>query len=80
MLAITIIDEGCGAPEDALEQIFDPFFRVPSQNPHRGGARLGLSISKRIATLYGRSIAAQNRADGRLLIQLCLPLIAHDEH
>jgi two-component system sensor histidine kinase CpxA len=79
MVAITITDEGSGVPENALEQIFDPFFRVASQGSHKqGGAGLGLSISKRIVTLYGGSIAVQNQASSGLQVQLCLPA-AHNQ-
>jgi signal transduction histidine kinase len=75
MLTITTTDEGTGVPEDALEQIFDPFFRVPAEHSHRqGGAGLGLSISKRVVTLYGGSIAAQNLPDCGFQIQLRLPV------
>ncbi|MBN9613994.1 MAG: HAMP domain-containing protein, partial [Acidobacteriales bacterium] len=73
MIVITTRDEGTGVPEEALEQIFDPFFRIASQNSHKqGGAGLGLSISKRIATLYGGTVAAQNLPGG-FQVQLCLP-------
>ena len=36
-IAITTTDEGAGVPEQALEQIFDPFFRIASQNSHKQG-------------------------------------------
>jgi two-component system sensor histidine kinase CpxA len=74
MLAITTTDEGTGVPEHALEQIFDPFFRIAAQDSHKqGGAGLGLSISKRIATLYGGTIAAQNLPNSGFQVQLNLP-------
>jgi signal transduction histidine kinase len=74
MIAITTTDEGAGVPEQALEQIFDPFFRMASQNSHKqGGAGLGLSISKRIAMLYGGTIAAQNLPGCGFQVQLRLP-------
>lgn len=74
MIAITTTDEGTGVPEEALEQIFDPFFRIASQNSHKqGGAGLGLSISKRIATLYGGTIAAQNLPGCGFQVRLRLP-------
>jgi two-component system sensor histidine kinase CpxA len=73
-VSISITDEGIGVPEQAVEQIFDPFFRVPSPGAHKqGGAGLGLSISKRIATLYGGSIAAQNLPDSGLQVQIRFP-------
>jgi two-component system sensor histidine kinase CpxA len=74
MIAITTTDEGTGVPEEALEQIFNPFFRIASQNSHKqGGAGLGLSISKRIATLYGGTIAAHNLPGCGFQVQLRLP-------
>jgi len=75
-VSISITDEGAGVPEEALEQIFDPFFRVPTPGTHKqGGAGLGLSISKRIATLYGGSIVAQNLAHGGLQVKIRLPAV-----
>jgi len=77
MLAITTTDEGNGVPEQALEQIFDPFFRIASHDSHKqGGGGLGLSISKRIAVLYGGSITAHNSAGLGLQVELCLPAAA----
>jgi signal transduction histidine kinase len=74
-VAITTSDEGKGVPEEALPHIFDPFFRVTSPDSHKqGGAGLGLSISKRIAELYGGSISAENIADGGLQVRLRFPV------
>jgi two-component system sensor histidine kinase CpxA len=81
MLAITTTDEGTGVPEHALEQIFDPFFRIASQDSHKqGGAGLGLSISKRIATLYGGTIAAKNLTGSGFQVQLNLPAASNGAH
>lgn len=75
MVLISVSDEGTGVPEQALDQIFDPFFRIPSPESHKqGGAGLGLSISKRIATLYGGTIVAQNQLDSGLEVQIRLPV------
>ena len=74
-VSITTMDEGKGVPEKDVQQIFDPFFRVPSEGSHRlGGAGLGLSISKRITTLYGGAIGAQNLTDGGLAVTVTLPI------
>lgn len=76
LLAITTTDEGSGVPEYALEQIFDPFFRIPAQDSHKqGGSGLGLSISRRIAKLYAGKIVAQNQTGGGLQVRLSLPTV-----
>jgi signal transduction histidine kinase len=74
MLEISITDEGTGVPEEALDQIFDPFFRVPSPESHKqGGTGLGLSISKRIAMLYGGTITANNQPGSGLDVKIQMP-------
>jgi signal transduction histidine kinase len=78
-VAVTTTDEGAGVPEDSLEQIFEPFFRVASPDSHKqGGAGLGLSISKRIANLYGGSISAINVDSGGLQVQIRFPAQASE--
>lgn len=72
-VVITTTDEGKGVPEETLEQIFDPFFRIASPESHKDGIGLGLSISKRIATFYGGRIAAQNLDGGGLQVEIQLP-------
>jgi two-component system sensor histidine kinase CpxA len=73
-IAITTTDEGTGVPADSLEQIFEPFFRIASPDSHRqGGAGLGLSISKRIAHLYGGDISAINIEGGGLQVKIRFP-------
>ena len=73
-LNITTSDEGKGVPGDLLEQIYDPFFRIASPDTHeQGGAGLGLSISKRIVSLYGGTITAQNLASSGLRVTITLP-------
>jgi signal transduction histidine kinase len=74
MLEISITDEGTGVPNEALDQIFDPFFRVPSPDSHKqGGTGLGLSISKRIVTLYGGTIVASNLPGSGLDVRIRMP-------
>jgi signal transduction histidine kinase len=73
-ICITTMDEGKGVPSESVKQIFDPFFRVPSEGSHRqGGAGLGLSISKRVVTLYGGNIEAHNLPEGGLAVSLTFP-------
>jgi two-component system, OmpR family, sensor histidine kinase CpxA len=74
---IQVRDHGPGVPEDHLERIFLPFHRVPAgQGEPSGGAGLGLAITERIMQMYGGTVGAVNAADGGLIVELKLPLIA----
>jgi signal transduction histidine kinase len=73
-LVIRICDAGPGIPEDQLEQVFEPFFRLESsRNRDTGGAGLGLSIARDIAQAHGGSLRLANRAAGGLEATLILP-------
>lgn len=64
-LRITIADKGPGLPPDALERVFEPFYRIEaSRSPKTGGAGLGLSIARNIARGHGGELRLENIADG----------------
>jgi len=68
-------DEGPGIPEAALEQVFDPFFRLEaSRNRDTGGVGLGLSAARAIAREQGGELTLSNRHGGGLLACVELPL------
>lgn len=70
-----IRDRGPGVPPDALERIFEPFYRVETaRSRQRGGTGLGLSIAQRIVTAHGGEIRASNHPEGGLSIEIGLPL------
>jgi signal transduction histidine kinase len=76
-VVIRIRDEGPGIPEEALDQVFEPFFRIEaSRNRDTGGAGLGLSIARDIAQAHGGSIVLQNLPTGGLEAVLTLPRAA----
>ena len=59
MTKISITDTGCGIPEEDLQSIFEPFYRVSkSRSRKTGGAGLGLSIVKTILDKHGWEITA----------------------
>ena len=65
---------GPGIPEQELERVFEPFYRVEaSRSRDTGGTGLGLSIAKSIAQLHAGSLAVRNREDGGLEAILELP-------
>jgi two-component system sensor histidine kinase CpxA len=75
MVAVRVEDSGPGVPEEALERVFAPFYRVPgTMAGHPAGSGLGLSIAARVAARCGGSIAAENRRPRGLRVSLMLPL------
>ena len=73
-IEIKVCDTGPGIPEDKLEEVFAPFFRVEgSRNLETGGVGLGLSITRTIIRSHGGDIALKNRPQGGLEATLTLP-------
>jgi signal transduction histidine kinase len=72
-LVIGISDEGPGIPEELLERVFEPFYRIePSRSRDTGGSGLGLSIARDIAQAHGGTLTLRNRAAGGLMAELRL--------
>ncbi|KPK03655.1 MAG: hypothetical protein AMJ64_15225, partial [Betaproteobacteria bacterium SG8_39] len=74
-LRIRVEDEGPGIPQDALERVFEPFFRLEaSRNRASGGTGLGLSIARNVARWHGGDLVLQNRPQHKgITAQLRLP-------
>jgi signal transduction histidine kinase len=72
---IRIRDDGPGIPEQELEKVFEPFYRVESsRSRHTGGTGLGLTIARNIVQQHGGSIALKNQREGGLEVSVRLPL------
>ncbi len=66
-------DRGPGVPEESLERIFAPFFRVDTSRNHaKGGTGLGLSLAQRAVLLHRGTIHARNAQPG-LMVTISLP-------
>ena len=73
-LIIGIHDAGAGIPEDQLEAVFAPFYRLDqSRSRNTGGVGLGLSIARDIAQKMGGSLVLRNAPEGGLIATLTLP-------
>ncbi len=71
---IDIEDNGPGVPEDQLQKIFNPFYRVDTAREKKtGGYGLGLAIAQQAIQLHGGDIRAMNRQQGGLLVRITLP-------
>jgi len=62
-VAIDVRDEGPGIPQDALERVFDKFYRVRAGDRQRAGTGLGLAICRGFVEALGGRIVARNRPD-----------------
>jgi len=67
-------DTGIGIPENELEQVKDPFYRI--QGNLQPGNGLGLAISQEIAQRLGGSITLSNRPEGGISFRYEQYLIA----
>ncbi len=73
-VSIQVDDRGPGIPEQSLEQIFTPFFRLEtSRNRETGGTGLGLAVARSIVLAHGGELTLENLAEGGLRAQITLP-------
>ncbi|GEP61003.1 hypothetical protein RSO01_81690 [Reyranella soli] len=73
---IVVEDDGPGIPDEVMEQVFAPFYRLEdSRNRETGGVGLGLSIARAIARHHGGDVVLSNRAKG-LQATISLPLLS----
>ena len=74
MIYITIDDNGVGIPEDRLEDVFRPFYRLDdARNAEMGGTGLGLAIARDVARNHGGDIVLKRSGLGGLNARISLP-------
>jgi two-component system sensor histidine kinase CpxA len=68
---ITVADRGPGVPENALENVFAPFFRLePGRGRDSGGTGLGLAIVKACVEGSKGTVRARNRQPSGLEVEI----------
>jgi two-component system sensor histidine kinase CpxA len=73
-IVVCVRDSGPGVPSEALQKIFEPFYRLDdARNRQTGGAGLGLSIADRAIRLHGGQLRASNRKEGGLEVEIRIP-------
>ncbi|MFY9743685.1 MAG: ATP-binding protein [Candidatus Sulfotelmatobacter sp.] len=73
---VRVTDCGEGVPHDALEKLFQPFYRLDdARGRQTGGVGLGLAITERAVRFHGGKVIASNRAQGGLMVEIHLPLM-----
>ncbi len=71
---IHVCDSGPGIPENQLEKVFRPFYRLESSRAKAtGGTGLGLAIVRQLAETNGWKVKLKNRPQGGLEAVLDIP-------
>lgn len=71
---LTVADNGPGLPEDELDKVFQPFYRVEtSRNRETGGSGLGLALARDVFRRQGGDLTLANRETGGLAATAWLP-------
>ncbi|MGY4177735.1 signal transduction histidine kinase [Bradyrhizobium sp. USDA 4518] len=70
---IAVLDRGPGIPEDELDAVCQPFYRLEqSRNRDTGGTGLGLAIAQQLAQAIGGTLVLRNRVGGGIAVELTL--------
>jgi two-component system sensor histidine kinase MtrB len=69
---VDVLDEGPGIPDDAMDRIFDRFFKGDSSRSVAGSG-LGLALARYYARVQGGSLFCANRDGGGACFTLSLP-------
>ena len=69
MMLIRVSDNGPGIPEDAIDQVFDPFFTTRA-----AGTGLGLAVLASVVQRHGGTVHAANRESGGAQFTILLPV------
>jgi two-component system sensor histidine kinase KdpD len=83
-IVLSVTDQGPGIPSEALELVFEKFYRVGHGDGRAAGTGLGLSICRGIITAMGGTIKAESpvsKGKGtRIVIRLPVPLQPDTPH
>jgi len=72
---IVVRDDGPGIPAEALERVFERFYRIDkARSREQGGTGLGLSIVKHIVQSHGGRVWARSEAGSGANFYFTLPL------
>lgn len=72
-VTLSVIDEGPGIPEYALDRIFERFYSLGRPDSGKKSTGLGLNLVREVAKSHGGTIHVSNRPEGGVLAELRLP-------
>jgi two-component system phosphate regulon sensor histidine kinase PhoR len=74
-LEVIVQDDGLGIPDEALERVFERFYRVDkARSREQGGTGLGLSIVKHIVQTHGGKVCAKSEPGRGTTFYFTMPL------
>jgi signal transduction histidine kinase len=73
-IRISVEDDGHGLSAEALQHMFDRFWRADPARAPSAGAGLGLAIAKGLVEAHGGRIWAENRPGGGARVSFTLPV------
>ncbi len=71
---VEVADRGPGIPPQALDRIFEKFYRIESKGTRAHGTGLGLAVAKGMIEAHGGKIWASNRASGGAVFTFTIPI------
>jgi signal transduction histidine kinase len=80
LLQVSVTDTGEGIPAEALERVFERFYRADSsRQSSKGGSGLGLAIVRAMIEAHGGTIWAENAPNAGARICFTLPISLHEQ-
>ena len=74
-LTLTIEDNGCGIPKNALGKLGRPFEQVQNQfSKNHAGSGLGLAISRSLAELHGGALKIRSTEGAGTIVSVRIPI------
>ena len=72
-LVITVSDNGCGIPEEALPHVKEKFYKA---NMSVKGSGIGLAVCDEIVSMHGGTLTIRSREGEGTEVEIALPLIS----
>jgi signal transduction histidine kinase len=79
MITIAVSDSGRGIEPEVLQTIFEPYKQAGDAKARRGGAGLGLAITRRLILLHGGTIRAKSELGRGSTFTMTVPDDSHSE-
>ena len=70
MIAISVIDQGHGIPDEVAERLFSPFFSTKSE-----GMGMGLNICRTVVEFHGGTLSHRHNPQGGTVFRFTLPVM-----